>query len=730
LEHYQQALRIAKEIGDKQGQGNSLGSIGLVYFSLGDYPKALEHCQQALKIAKEIGDKKGEGSDLGNIGIVYKNLGDYPKALEHHQQALKTFETLGTKSEIRITTGNIGDVHLEQGDLAQAEKWFQQAGGPIRLGRLALAKRDFPEAVKKFKNSLTEDEQSRNAEFLFADLIGLGLAHEGLQEYKEAKEYFQRAVTFIEDQRTSLTESQKTHFYEAKIHGFPRILAYQGLARVLEKLGDHEAGFRTSEGARARLLSEAFSRQGRAGAFNVPAALLQQESDLTTRIAGYRKMMEKLFEQKQMNRYAEIEKELAGQRKELEALVNRLRKEHPEYAAVKYPTPLAAGQLALQSEEVLLSFQVTDTGVIWYRVAGGRVAQSGWIEIAIKDLTRMVKDYRAAFEGVSGRKDLDKHDAGLSRKLFDLLLAPALASGQAGEKIVLVPDGVLGLLPFEALAMSTSPVKYAGDEYDLAYAHSGTSLTLARTLKKGGKPGRAMFVLADPVFDQKDARVQGQVQVAQRNEFQIQMMRAIAEPGVGLVRGLSFPRLAETGVLAQQLGKQFGGQTSVLSGLQATKAQLSKQPLDQFQYLVFATHGVLDKDAPYLKQPALVLTQVGTKNWLDGFFTLTEVMSTRMTCDVAALTACQTGLGRNVTGEGVMHLGRGFQYAGAKSVLVSLWSVAEESTTYLIERFFGRLKAGQLPRQALRQARQDLRAYKNGLYDHPFFWGAFILIGG
>ncbi|MEW6265656.1 MAG: CHAT domain-containing protein [Thermodesulfobacteriota bacterium] len=156
--------------------------------------------------------------------------------------------------------------------------------------------------------------------------------------------------------------------------------------------------------------------------------------------------------------------------------------------------------------------------------------------------------------------------------------------------------------------------------------------------------------------------------------------------------------------MSQKLEKQLLGKTSVVSGLRATKARINKQPFDQYRYLVFATHGVLDKDVPYLKQPALVLTQVGTRDWLDGLLTLTEVMSTKMTCDVAALTACQTGLGRNVTGEGVMHLGRGFQYAGAKSVLVSLWSVAEESTTFLIERFFGRLKEGQAPRQALRQA--------------------------
>ena len=164
----------------------------------------------------------------------------------------------------------------------------------------------------------------------------------------------------------------------------------------------------------------------------------------------------------------------------------------------------------------------------------------------------------------------------------------------------------------------------------------------------------------------------------------------------------------------------------VLSGRDAAEARLRSEDLTRYRYLVFATHGILDTDVPYVREPALVLSQIGNGEDADGFLTMSEVMELKLNADVVALTACRTGIGKRVSGEGVMGMGRAFQYAGAKSVLVSLWSVAEESTTKMTEAFFTRLKAGGTPREALRSARAEARSAG---YDHPFFWAPFILMG-
>ena len=123
-------------------------------------------------------------------------------------------------------------------------------------------------------------------------------------------------------------------------------------------------------------------------------------------------------------------------------------------------------------------------------------------------------------------------------------------------------------------------------------------------------------------------------------------------------------------------------------------------------------------------EPVLVFSLVppGT----DGYLRMSEVMGMRMNADLVALTACQTGIGKDLSGEGVMGMGRAFQFAGAKSVLTSLWSVSEQSSVMLVEQLFKRLKDGKGKLEALKEAREHIRSQG---YDHPFFWASFILVG-
>ena len=177
---------------------------------------------------------------------------------------------------------------------------------------------------------------------------------------------------------------------------------------------------------------------------------------------------------------------------------------------------------------------------------------------------------------------------------------------------------------------------------------------------------------------------------------------------------------------ARSLKEIDPGRTDEYSGLKADKPVLFKRPLDKYGSMVFATHGYFGKDLPGIQEPVLVLTLVGQPEGKDGFLRMSEVMGLKMNADIVALTACQTGLGRRITGEGTMGMGRAFQYAGAKSVLMSLWSVAEASSVKLVESFFKHVKEGKSKLDALRLARQEIR---EAGYDHPFYWAPFILVG-
>ena len=273
----------------------------------------------------------------------------------------------------------------------------------------------------------------------------------------------------------------------------------------------------------------------------------------------------------------------------------------------------------------------------------------------------------------------------------------------------------------------TYAAEFFGDRNPVSYSQSITALTLARTLGKQGKPGDRALVFADPVFkiDGTDRKAPGTMSVTESEQkHNIETMIAMEEAD----HGLRFGRLKYTGPLAAQLEAIFTkDKTDCFTGLAATKNALLTTiapTMNQYRSVVFATHGYFNKDNPRVREPILALTCVPAGT--DGLLRMSEVMCLKMNADIVALTACQTGLGRVISGEGTMGMGRAFQYAGAKSVMMTLWSVAEKASVQMVESFFRHVKEGKTKLEALRLARKEIRDQG---YDHPFFWAPFILVG-
>jgi CHAT domain-containing protein len=268
-----------------------------------------------------------------------------------------------------------------------------------------------------------------------------------------------------------------------------------------------------------------------------------------------------------------------------------------------------------------------------------------------------------------------------------------------------------------------SGATFFGDHNPISYYQSITALTLTRTFGKQKKAGTKRLVMDDPVFDAADPRLK-QIAKKQRKT----MLASLPDKLMSIKSeiGLTFPRLPLTGQLGETLKKLDPALTVEYKGMEAAKPTLLNNPLDRYGSMIFATHGYFGKDLPGIQEPVLVLSLVDQPKGIDGFLRMSEVMGLKMNADIVALTACQTGLGRRISGEGTMGMGRAFQYAGARSVLMSLWSVAESSSVKLVESFFKHLKEGKNKLEALRLARQEIR---RAGYDHPFYWAPFILVG-
>jgi tetratricopeptide (TPR) repeat protein len=733
LHEYERSLEGQKKIGNIAGESHTLANIGMVYLATGQSTKALDYFERSLKIKQRIGDIQSQATILSNIGMSYSNMDRPDDAVKSFREAIEINEKIGAPTS--IFKNNIVQIYLDLGNISGAEPLVKEAGSNSSKARLALLKHDYSLAVQFYEQTQEWAKKTGNVDELFAASTGLARAYEGMKNYAKASEYYEKATNMTEEIRSGLLTSERRNFFEVKIGGFQRSEAAKGLARVRMKLGDHEGSIAPSELTRARAFSDHLSQTYASGPSKIEKRTLEREQYLENKLATLKKSLAKTDKEKQSDKYNNISSEIKRASTELADFVKTLWKNNPAYAAVKYPKPLDLKDSALRPEECAVILDVSTEGVGVILIRNKAVSKAFYLNIKLTDLERDVMRFREPFEKLR----LKDYDPKLAKSLYDKLLRPMLVDVPKGTPLTIIPDGILSMLPFEALVTggeatwhkSSSGLDYPegltflGDEHPISYYQSITALTLVRTIANREKPKDSLLVVADPVFNMKDQRAQkaSETRLSQKEkEYNIQRMAAI-EDSVGPL----FSQLPETGKLATNLSAIYGSNCLSVTGLNADKldflAKIAPR-MDQYGKVVFATHGVMGNKVPGVMEPFLALNMVppGT----DGFLKMSDILSLKMNSDIVALTACETGLGKDVSGEGVMSMGRAFQYAGARSVLMSLWSVADVSSVKLTESFFRHRKSGKSKLESLKLAREEIR--KQG-FEHPFFWAAFILVG-
>jgi CHAT domain-containing protein len=324
-----------------------------------------------------------------------------------------------------------------------------------------------------------------------------------------------------------------------------------------------------------------------------------------------------------------------------------------------------------------------------------------------------------------------------SNAVYKAVIEPA-ASSIADKRLLIVADGALNYVPFEALVKTTDGADYASLSYlvkgnELAYAPSASVIAAIR--QNGNKPaGKGLLVIADPIFSGNDPRLKGSTASSSGAEARglgLGLESAVSDvtgqpPASG---GLQLARLVGTRVEAEEIGKiakANGGQADVWIDLNASEDNLRSRDITNYRVVHIATHGLLDAERPQFT--GVVLSLVGNKN-ADGFLRTDEIFNLKMGAPLVMLSACETGLGKEKRGEGVIGLTRAFMYAGAPTVGVTLWSVADKSTADLMTDFYKRLLAADSrpPAAALREARLALISGKK--YSAPFYWAPFVIEG-
>ncbi|MGO9571702.1 MAG: tetratricopeptide repeat protein [Desulfomonilaceae bacterium] len=289
--------------------------------------------------------------------MLYQSVGQHQKALE----------TLGRAKEIAkrnaSTSSRIDDLiaslYLDRGDLQKAESLITKSGSEPSKGRLHLLKKDYAKAASQYEALAKQAEKSGNVDNLFTAFTGLGLAEEGLEDFKAAATYFQKAIESVEEVRSTLSVPERSEFFNVRIGGFMRTAPYEGIARVSVKMNKPVDALRESEMTKARGFSEAVSRRVEGVFQDIPEEIMEKDLEVNERLTVLLKRKQSAYEQGEKEVLQSLEPQIKEARSDLATYIEKLRAEYPLFAATKYPEAPDLGKTAIKTNEWVLAYHVT-----------------------------------------------------------------------------------------------------------------------------------------------------------------------------------------------------------------------------------------------------------------------------------------------------------------------------------------------------------------------------------
>ena len=780
LEYYSQALPHLRALGNQRGEANTLSNIGVAYNMLGEQQKALDHLQQSLLLRRSTGDRNGEAYTLTNIGSAHSKYGEYHKALDYYNQAQVIQRETGNRAQEAETLDLIGTAYSALGQPEKALEYHQQAlqiqraTGNIRREAISLSNLGHVyNLLSQPDKALDQFNQALSIFRNIGDLNNAAVTLEGSARSKqmrgnldEARKYIEESLTLIETVRARSGSQQLRASYRAsmeKVYEFYiDLLMHQHAANP--SLGHDAEAFQASERGRARglveLLSEAHVdiRQG------VDTAVIERERNLTQLLnAKAQRQIQLMARKGSQEEIATLKKEISTLEDEYQQVQTTIRKTSPAYAALTQPRPLSLKEIQqqLDPDTLLLEYSLgEERSYLWVvaqqslksyelpkREQVEKVARRFYELLTTRSLFRPGENAAAKQQRIA---QADSQLLEASGELSQMVLGP-VASELGTKRLVVVADGALQYVPFGALQKPSvvsgqlSAAKNSRTingrltvptyrplvvDHEIISLPSASSLAVQRMGLANRKPRRdAVAVIADPVFSVSDERLKASVRIVEpsgtpTSGASTRMIEHLADDsGKLVIRRLPFTRQEAEQILA------VAPRVSNLKAMdfKANRITAISGELSKYRYVHFATHGFLDSERPDLSAVVLSLVDEQGKPQ-DGFLSAHDIYNLKLPAELVVLSACQTGLGKEIKGEGLVGLTRGFMYAGAARVVVSLWNVNDKATADLMTKFYEKmLKQGERPAAALRAAQVEM--WKQKQWQSPYYWAAFTMQG-
>lgn len=713
LDYLQQSLTIAKAGGDRNTEAQTLSNIGFIHTRLLKYQQALDYYTQARAIQQKSGNRAQEAETLDYLGITYSGMGQPEKALEYHQQALEIQRTTKNIRREALCLTNLGHVYRLLNQPDKAVDHFDQA--------LVILRK-----IDDLKNAAIALEGRARAEQQRGNLGRSRKDIEGALSLVETV----RARSVSQQLRASyLASTEQT--YDLYVDLLMQLHAKDPAAR-------HDAeALQATERGRARSLLEMLNEAHADIQQGVNANLVKREREIRQAINAKAQRQIQLTAQNGNPREIEtFGKEIRALEDEYQQVQVAIRKASPAYAELTQPQPLSAKQMQqlLDPDTVLLEYSLGDDRSYVWAVTRNSIKSFQLPKGAeIETLARQVYESltaRSSFKSLetpAQRKtriaEADAKFQQAAAELGRMILAPAMAEFGT-KRLVVIADGALQYVPFAALPVpgSTRPLIL---DHEIVSLPSASSLAIQRQTLANRKPApKAVAVIADPVFSARDSRFNSrQSPIPAANDTRIIEHVGSGSGGPLNVRRLPFTRQEADRILA------VAPASSNLRAVdfRANRSMATSGELSNYRYVHFATHGYLDTSRAGLS--AIVLSLVDEQGKpQDGFLRTHDIYNLNLPAELVVLSACETGLGKEVKGEGLEGLTRGFMYAGARRVVVSLWNVNDKATAGLMQHLYvGMLKNKKTPAAALRAAQIEMLRVKQ--WQSPYYWAPFVMQG-
>ncbi|NNF07871.1 MAG: CHAT domain-containing protein, partial [Candidatus Eisenbacteria bacterium] len=694
LESYREASKMAYDTGNIRVELEAMTNTGSTYINMGLPAKGVETLEEALAVAREVNAVDSEADILSLLGGTYETAGEYDNALTHYEQALEIDKDLGQSGVLAARYLNVGNALTA-------------------LGRNS-------EGLEKLRKAASLAEAAGNREALWPCYLGIGDNFETADVLDSARVYNAKAIDILESLRSreasedtkAASLGRRAYVYEAQVHVLAKLYA------STDKQEWAAEAFTTAERGKARAFLDGLSESN-----------IDLEDQIDPKLAAERQTLDRALNTVRYRlRQAEgtesdpdSVRSWKRQLRKLERaegrLLEEIRIQSSAFASINTGSPHSLKELRRDlfqdKHDVLLQYSLGDSASYLWVITKKDIAFHTLP--ARSHIEEQVQALRAGLVSPQARNDESYLKA--AQTLYNWLLATAANSVDKAKRVFVVPDGALQFVPMDVLLTKKvdppsadlsaeargkffGELPFALKGKELRYGPSATGFAvMAKREDSGRVVAKDLLAVGDPTFVQTSS-----------------------EDADASLAPLPFTR---TEVEAIAKGFEESKRT-ILLGEKAQEATLAQPDfMSDFRILHFATHGLVNERRPERSRLALAAPQDETA---DGYLEASEIYRLKLNATLVVLSACETGLGKMIQGEGVLGLPRAFLYAGARNVVVSLWSVSDQSTAALMYAFYKNLgdkepEAGR----ALSRAKDALR--QESKFAHPFYWAAFSLIG-